>query len=1031
MKKPLKWPATFKKSTWPATFNFKKLFTWLDKNFLFLGVAFLLFFIPLYPKLPLLDIRHTWVYIRLEDVLIALLAGFWLLQLVRRKLSLKTPLTFPILVYWLVGGASLLHLLLILGPHLAVFYPSVAVLHYLRRLEYMVLFFIAFTTIKDSKQIKKLVLIAAITLFLVCLYGLGQKFANFPAFLTMNEEFAKGIPLFLPPEARVTSTFAGHYDLGAFLVFMIALFGSLVFVYPQLKVKIFILLLILLSFFVLLLTASRVSFIVYLAAVSLMLWLQKKKRLIVPVVVVSFLLMSWLSGASQRFGKTLRVERVVYEAKTGKAIAVLEETEDIGKIITEEEEIAQESLPLGSGYLPVPVIESKPPEATQVAVIKKPIFSTLKTASRASEIATISGEFLIKRAIVYDVSFTTRFQGEWPRALEAFRRNFLLGSGFSSISLATDNDYLRLLGETGLLGFFSFLSIFLIFGLLVKQFLKKEKNSFNRSVLIGVFAGLVGLMLNAFLIDVFEASKVAYTLWLWLGISLALIKLSRKKGQSLLKEFLEVAGHPLAITFILIGVGFLVFSPGLKSYFIGDDFTWLRWALTSSKVDLANYFLKAEGFFYRPLAKLYFFFAVPLFGIKPQGYHLVSLLLHLGTTILAYFIVLVLSKKRFFSALVALLFLIHPVNAESVFWISTTSHLLASFFYLGGFLAYLGFRKFAFKPSWLALVLTLLFFILGLTSHERMVTFPLILIAYDLIFTRFTQKKNWLKKTVPYLPFFVIWGIYLWLRNSVAQAHGLSGDYNYNLANLPFNFLGNFLGYGGELLVGFSFIPFYDWLRAWTRTHKGFSLAVLLSLLGFLILALKRFGFKKLNFLKNFRLIVFALAWAIILLLPFLGLGNLAERYVYPAHLGFFIILSLVIDWLYRKLASYKPRLALLVLLTIVLGLSSFYLFDLSKIAENWYQAGEISNKTLLTLASNFTSFEENNNLYFVNLPIRYHRAWVFPVGLEDALWLVYRDDLMKVYRENDLETALDSAAQRSYSHVFVYEEGELKKALR
>jgi len=116
-------------------------------------------------------------------------------------------------------------------------------------------------------------------------------------------------------------------------------------------------------------------------------------------------------------------------------------------------------LPLGSGYIPL----SGAQEATQVAVIKRPIFTSLKTASKASEIATVSGEFLVKRSLVYDISFTTRIQGTWPRAFEALGRNILLGSGYSSINLATDNSYFRALGETGVLGLGAFLSILLGF----------------------------------------------------------------------------------------------------------------------------------------------------------------------------------------------------------------------------------------------------------------------------------------------------------------------------------------------------------------------------------------------------------------------------------------------------------------------------------------------------------------------------------------------------------------------------------------
>ena len=59
-----------------------------------------------------------------------------------------------------------------------------------------------------------------------------------------------------------------------------------------------------------------------------------------------------------------------------------------------------------------------------------------------------------------DRSVSIRLNVEWPRAIRAFSKNPLLGTGYSSITLATDNDFLRLLGEVGLVGALAFFLIF-------------------------------------------------------------------------------------------------------------------------------------------------------------------------------------------------------------------------------------------------------------------------------------------------------------------------------------------------------------------------------------------------------------------------------------------------------------------------------------------------------------------------------------------------------------------------------------------
>lgn len=117
-----------------------------------------------------------------------------------------------------------------------------------------------------------------------------------------------------------------------------------------------------------------------------------------------------------------------------------------------------------------------------------------------------------------DRSFNIRINAEWPRALRSFWENPILGTGFSSVGLAVDNDYLRILAETGFWGL-------LAFGLIILRIFKSSRAFFkapqtiSEAFVIATTLGLGGLLLNAVFIDVFEASKIAIITWTLLGLS--------------------------------------------------------------------------------------------------------------------------------------------------------------------------------------------------------------------------------------------------------------------------------------------------------------------------------------------------------------------------------------------------------------------------------------------------------------------------------------------------------------------------------
>lgn len=372
----------------------------------------------------------------------------------------------------------------------------------------MSLFFIAVSVIKNKKDFFQLANLYLLAVFFAVFYGFGQKFLNFPAVQTMNPEYAKGYLLYLTPEARISSTFAGHYDFASYLVFaMPILLGFYFFTERKRYLGLFIG-----SLIVLILTSSRISFGAYVVSVFGLLIFIKRYWFLVFTLILTAALMLSTGELTNRFLKTLQVRRILVDERTGAVY--------IGQKITTKE------LPAGSFYVKLnnqsgANLGGNLDKLKQQVSLEKAIQASKSgeiTESQQEEyIATLTANLKPINTVVSDISFATRLQVEWPRAIEAFLSNPILGKGPSSITEATDNDYLRWLGELGLSGTILFLLI--IFNIVKTIWLKIYKSlTKDRLLGLGFLFGLGALMFNATYIDVFEASKVAYTFWTVAGL---------------------------------------------------------------------------------------------------------------------------------------------------------------------------------------------------------------------------------------------------------------------------------------------------------------------------------------------------------------------------------------------------------------------------------------------------------------------------------------------------------------------------------
>ena len=87
----------------------KKLFNPFLDSALPIAALVLLIFIPVYPKFPALDVPGTYVKVRVDDFLVAAALFLTLLKfLINRQKATKVGINRAIILYWVVGGVSLL-----------------------------------------------------------------------------------------------------------------------------------------------------------------------------------------------------------------------------------------------------------------------------------------------------------------------------------------------------------------------------------------------------------------------------------------------------------------------------------------------------------------------------------------------------------------------------------------------------------------------------------------------------------------------------------------------------------------------------------------------------------------------------------------------------------------------------------------------------------------------------------------------------------------------------------------------------------
>ena len=190
--------------------------------------------------------------------------------------------------------------------------------------------------------------------------------------------------------------------------------------------------------------------------------------------------------------------------------------------------------------------------------------------------------------------------------------------------------------------------------------------------------------------------------------------------------------------------------------------------------------------YYRPIFILWLRINHMLFGLRAWGWHLTSILVHLGVTLTVYFLALRLIGERLTAAFAALIFGVHPVHVEGVVWVSGVTEPSLAILFISSFLCYLKMREGGKRVSWWTAG-SFLLFVTAMFAKETGVIFPAFIFAYEWLFwhkpettiSASAQRQRFLNAVRCALPYAVLTPLYLVPRVIVLK--GLS----HTLAPLP------------------------------------------------------------------------------------------------------------------------------------------------------------------------------------------------------------------------------------------------------
>lgn len=460
----------------------------------------------------------------------------------------------------------------------------------------------------------------------------------------------------------------------------------------------------------------------------------------------------------------------------------------------------------------------------------------------------------------------------------------------------------------------------------------------------------------------------------------------------------------LFILCLILVITFFAFTPVLRSNFTNwDDEDYVTNnsvirspLLISLKKVFGSFYLRS----YQPLTILSYKIEYGFFKLNPVGYHTTNLILHLLNCLLVFWLIFKLSRNIFVSFLTAILFGIHPLQVESVAWISERKGLLCTFFLLGSIISYVSYvqKNRAFKYY----IFSLSLFVLALLSKGIAIILPVILLLVD-YFVFLRRKRVIFRDKIPFFILsllFIVINLYALYSEVDAESVGSFSILDkIRISSYCVMFYFNKIFIHANLSCVYTYAGGKE---APSISGFLFSLLPILALFATMIISLR--------YTKFFLAIVLFLVsiFPALQLVP-VGRAIVADRYIYFPSIWIFYLLSEFIVWVLGQIRRYKRSYGILkaaLIISLFLTLVSLVFITQNR-ARVWKDSFTLWNEALRVspsaIANNHLghAYQKKGDL---NTAIAYYTA---ALHLDPNYFSAYNNRGTAYASEGELEKAL------------------------